>query len=214
MQTYLDGNLLSWTVPMIPLIGVPLTGSAYRAPNGEVLWIDPPDPGAHEAELLKLGQPSHILVTFRDHDRAVAELARRYGAKVWVPKGQGGSLAADVEFGEDTELPGGLKALSMPAMGYGEHALHTEAYGKRFAFIGDAVFNLDGGETFFLVKPLAFRSHGHGPLRMKRDYRGGDTAAAPGQLQRLLDLKLDTLFLSHGPAVHDADRELRACLGV
>src|ERR1035437_1393071 len=118
------------------MAGVPFTGSAYRAPDGEVVWIDPPDPGVHEAELLQLGKPTHILVTFRDHDRAVAALSKRYGAKVWVPRGQGGSIQPiNEEFDETTVLPAGLKAIAMPAMGYAEHALTTEAYGKKFAFI-------------------------------------------------------------------------------
>jgi hypothetical protein len=200
-----------WTKAAI--LNLPFTGSAYRSPEGEVVWIDPDDPGADEAALLELGRPAHILVTFRDHDRAVPTLAERYGAKVWVPKGPGGSLTPDVEFDESTALPAGLKALSMPAMGYGEHALWAEAYGKRFAFIGDAVFNLEGTGFPWLVAKLAFHQR-EGALRMKRTYRGGDTAQAPAQLQRLLDLKLDAVFLSHGAAIpENADAALRGALG-
>jgi hypothetical protein len=213
LETYLDGNLFSWTVDA--MAGLPLTGSAYRAPNGEVVWIDPPDPGADEAALLQLGKPAHILVTFRDHDRAVDALAAKFGAKVWVPKGHGGTIRkVDVEYDHDTALPAGLKAIGMPAVGFGEHALTAVAYGKNFAFIGDAVFNLKGSKALFFVPLFFFKNRG-GPLSLKKSYRGGDTKAAPGQVHKLLDLKLDAVFLSHGQAVpQDADRWLRTALGL
>ncbi len=211
LQSFLDGKLLTWTTPA--MLGLPFTGSAYLAPSGEVVWIDPPDPAGHEAELLKLGPPQHVLVTFRDHDRHVAPIAKKYGCKVWVPRGEGGDLAPDELFHGETRLPAGLKAVGLPAMGYGEHALVAEAYGKRFAFIGDAVFNLEGTSVPWLVRKLAFAQK-QGPLAMKRSYRGGDTKAAAGQLRQLLDHKLDMLFLSHGAAIaSDADRRLREVLG-
>lgn len=212
METFLDGNVRRWSE--LAMANMPFWGSAYRSPDGEVVWIDPPALGADEAEVLALGKPSHILVTFRDHDRAVNELASRFGAKVWVPRGTGGHIQRiDVEFGEDTDLPAGLKAVALPAMGYGEHALVGEAYGQRFAFIGDAVFNHENTRVPWLVRKLAFKHQG-GPLWMKRTYRGGDDQAAPAQLKRLLDLKLDALYLSHGQAVpKDADRYLRQVLG-
>lgn len=211
METYLDGHVRRWTFDA--MLGLPFTGSAYQAPDGTVVWIDPPDPGTEEPGLLELGRPSHILVTFRDHDRAVAPLAARYGAKVWIPRGQGGDIRPDEEYGEDTALPAGLKAVSLPAMGYGEHALVGEAYGKRFAFLGDALFNLENTRFPGLVA-MAFFHHREGPLRMKRSYRGGDTGQAPAQLRKLLDLKLDAVFLSHGRAVADnASRAIREALG-
>lgn len=210
--TFLDGNLLTWTEPY--KVGLPFTGSAYRSPAGEVVWIDPHDPGPHEAALLALGKPTHILVTFRDHDREVVPLAEKYGARVWVPAGTGGEIPkVDVTFDETTTLPAGLRAVSMPAMGYGEHALVAEAYGKRFAFIGDAVFNLEGTTVPWLVRKLFFVRR-EGPLRMKRSYRGGDTKAAPDQLRKLLAERLDMLLLSHGEAIPaGADRALRDVLG-
>lgn len=213
METYLDGHVVRWDIKA--LAGLPFTGSAYRSPDGEVVWIDPPELGQAEAAVLALGEPSHILVTFRDHDRAVNALAERFGAQIWVPRGQGGDIRhVDVEFGEDTALPAGLKAVAMPAMGYGEHALFGEAYGRRFAFIGDAVFNHEHTSVPWLIKKLAFKHRG-GPLWMKRTYRGGDDQAAPEQLKKLLDLKLDALYLSHGRAVPaDADAYLRQVLGL
>ncbi|HEY9721356.1 MAG TPA: hypothetical protein V6D47_05040 [Oscillatoriaceae cyanobacterium] len=211
MDTFLNGNLLTWHTNG-PL-GLPFTGSAYRAPDGTVVWVDPPDPGADESALLQLGKPTHLLVTFRDHDRAVAPLAKRYGAQVWIPKGTGGEIQpVDVEYDEATALPAGLRAVGLPAVGYGEHALVGEAYGKRFAFIGDAFFNLEGSKVPWLLGKAFFVRHG-GPLALKRQYRGGDTKAAPTQLRRLLDERLDMLVLSHGKSVAaDADRWLRIAL--
>lgn len=211
LHSHLDGQLLTWTQKA--LLGLPFTGSAYRAPSGEVVWIDPPDPAGHEAALLALGPPQHVLVTFRDHDRHVKPIADKYRAKVWIPRGEGGDLVPDEVYGEASTLPAGLKAIGLPAMGFGEHALLTEAYGKRFAFIGDAVFNLEGSPVPWPLKKLAFKQR-EGPLAMKRSYRGGDTKAAATQLRKLLDHKLDMLILSHGPAiVADADRRLREVLG-
>ena len=212
LESYLGGNVLTWT--RSEMMGLPLTGAAYRTPAGEVVWIDPPDPGRLETALLALGKPSHLLVTFRDHDRHVDTLAARHGARVWVPRGAGGEFKQiDEEYDEATALPAQLRAVAMPAMGYGEHALVAAAHGKKFAFIGDAVFNLEGTQVPWLVRMLGFK-HRRGPLSMKRHYRGGDTAEAPAQLRRLLDLKLDLLFLSHGRAVDaEADRWLREVLG-
>lgn len=210
-KSFLGGKLLTWTTPAF--VGLPFTGSAYQAPSGEVVWIDPPDPAGHEAELLALGPPQHVLVTFRDHDRHVPQIAKQYGAKVWVPKGEGGDLVPDELFDATTTLPAGLTAIGLQAMGFGEHALVAEAYGKRFAFIGDAVFNLEGTSVPWLVQKLAFRQTSR-QLGMKRSYRGGDTKAAAGQLRQLLDQRLDMLILSHGPAVtEDVDRRLREVLG-
>jgi len=108
-------------------------------------------------------------------------------------------------------LPAGLRAVGMPAMGYGEHALVTEAYGQRFAFVGDAVFNFERTGFPWLAQKLFFRAP-CGPLQMKKSYRGGDTSAAPEQLKRLLAERPDMLFLSHGQPVTEAQRWLEACV--
>lgn len=196
MESLLNGAILTWTQE--GPAGDAFRGYAFKAETKEVIWIDPPDPGSKEQELLKLGKPDYLMVTFRDHDRAVDTLAKRYGAKVWIPKGKGGSIKkVDVEYDEHTPLPGKLHALSMPAVGFGEHALYGTLKGQRFAFIGDAIMNLDFDTLPWIVKAL-FLKRKEGQLQHKKSYRGGNTREALQQIRRLLNLDLDALLVSHG----------------
>jgi hypothetical protein len=212
IRRHLDGNVLTWQVGALGPLDLPFTGHAYRAPSGEVVWVDPPSIAGVEEELLALGKPAHILVTFRDHDRAVPELLAKFGATFWAPRGTPeGSVPAGQAYDEQTALPAGLKAVSMPAMGYGEHALVGEAYGQRFAFVGDAVFSFEGTRFPWIAQKLAFCAPS-GPIRMKKSYRGGDTAQAPADLRKLIAERPEILFLSHGWPVTDGQKWLEGCL--
>lgn len=212
METLLNGRVITWTGE--GPAGFAMSGHALKADNGEIVWIDPPDPGSQEAAVLAFGKPAHILVTFRDHDRAVDQYAKRFGAKVWIPRGKGGAIKkVDVEYDEATALPAGLRALSLPAVGFGEHALYGTVNGQRFAFIGDAVFHLDFERLPWIVRALAFVQRG-GALQHKRWYRGGNTRDALKQARKLLDLNLDALFFSHGrPLESNAAAALKESLG-
>lgn len=210
----LDGRARSWTQKVL-LGALPFTGTAVRLDDGTVVWFDPPEAGEDEAELLAFGTPAHILLTFRDHDRAVARYAGITKAQVWQPKGQGGSVSpVHHEFDATTELPGGLRALDLTACGYGEHAILGEAAGRRFAAIGDALFRLEQGFLPGIVSALGFKAAKEGaPLLMKRSYRGGRTAEVPAQARQLLGRGLDALLLSHGAPVADgAEAALAASL--
>lgn len=199
MEALLNGAILSWTQE--GPAGDAFRGYAFKAETGEVIWVDPPAPCSKEQELLKLGKPDHLMVTFRDHDRGVDEIAKRYGAKVWIPKGKGGSIKkVDVEYDEHTDLPGNLHALSLPAVGYGEHALYGTLKGHRFAFIGDAIMNLEFDTLPWIVKAL-FITRKQGQLQHKKTYRGGNTREALQQIKRLLNLDLDALLFSHGTPI-------------
>lgn len=202
LSPLLDGRALSWTQGVL-LGALPFTGTAVRMDDGTVIWFDPPEAAGDEAELLAFGKPAHILLTFRDHDRAVARYAALTGAQVWQPKGQGGSVSpVHHEFDSSSELPCGLKALDLTACGYGEHAILGEVGGKRFAAIGDAFFRLDRGLLSGLLKGVGFKEAKPGaPLLMKRSYRGGRTAEVPAQVRQLMGRGLDALLLSHGHAV-------------
>lgn len=208
MISLLDGAVLAWSRPMLGFMT--LTGYALKGEDGTVVLVDPPDPGPDAARIEQLlGKPAHVFVTFRDHDRAVVELADRFGAKIWIPRGSGETSVSrfDAEYGEDTELPAGLKAVSMPAVGYGEHALYGTVNGKRFAFIGDTAFNdarLPWPVDKFILPRVA------GPLRRKVSYRGGNTPEALKQARKLIALDLDAAFFSHGdPIEHDARKALK-----
>lgn len=207
MEILLDGSVIGWGG--LGPFGIPLHGYALRADDGTVMWIDPPDPSRHEAAILELGPPAHVLVTFRDHERAVAASVARFGAKLWIPRGRGGPFdRPDHEFGEDTELPGGLQALSLPACGYGEHALVGTVKGKRFACTGDSLWNFEGSRFNPLIRFLYFREL-PGGLYLKRHYRGGDDSAVLDQIAKLATMDLDVLLLSHGiPIERDARQRL------
>lgn len=205
MEILLEGAAIGWGGTGI--FGIPLHGYALRADDGTVVWVDPPDPTEHEAAILELGPPAHVLVTFRDHERAVAETVTRFGAKLWIPRGRGGPFAnPDFEFGEDSRLPGEMRAIALPACGYGEHAILGTVKGKRFAFTGDCLWSFEGSRFNPLLRFLAFREL-PGGLYMKRHYRGGDDAAVTEQISRLADLDLDALLLSHGPPIERNARE-------
>lgn len=207
-ETLLDNRILTWTSDAPA--GFAFRGYALKADDGTIAWIDPPDPGEHEPALVAFGRPQHILVTFRDHDRAVDRLAARYGAKVWIPKGKGGDIKrVDVEYDESTALPATLKALSMPAVGYGEHALYGTVQGHRFAFIGDAVMHMDYDRLPWIVRAL-FIGRKKGRLQYKKYYRGGNNREALKQVRRLMNLELDALLFSHGdPIVTGAAASLK-----
>ncbi len=213
MEILLDGAVVGWGG--LGVLGIPLHGYALKADDGTVVWVDPPPvPPRDEPAVFQLGQPSHIFVTFRDHDRAVAQYMARFNAKLWIPSGRGGSFdRPDVEFGEATDLPGGLRALSMVACGYGEHALLGTVRGRRFAFTGDSLWNFEGSCFNPLVRFLAFRTL-PGGLALKRHYRGGDDSAAYAEIAKLADQDLDALLLSHGaPIERDARQRLALAFG-
>jgi glyoxylase-like metal-dependent hydrolase (beta-lactamase superfamily II) len=203
MITLVDGAVLAWSRPMLGFMT--LTGYALKTDSGDVVLVDPPDPGDGLNTLERFGRPTHIFVTFRDHDRAVVKLADHFGARIWIPKGTGETSVArfDEEYDEQSALPGGLKALSMPAVGYGEHALYGTVRGKKVAFIGDAVFN-DERLPWPVDKFILPRNRGQ--LRRKASYRGGNTPEAMVQVRKLLDLDLDAALFSHGQPVGENAR--------
>lgn len=202
MDRHLDGAVLSWTFDQPHITSGTFAADAYRGhalrAAGEVVWIDPPDPGPDEPALLELGRPAHVLVTYRHHERAVDMLAERYGARVWLPRGKGGQYRrVDEEYGEDTKLPAGLRAIAMPGVGFGEHALTGTLHGQRFAFVGDSVLNLDYDHLPTWIRFLIVKRKS-GQLQRKTFYLGGRARDAVRQAQRLLELDLDALFVAHG----------------
>jgi hypothetical protein len=209
-QTFLDGHVIWWTGPG-PL-GMTLSSYAVRL-DGVTLWIDAVDPRQDRDAVLKLGKPAHQLITFGDHDRDVNALAREFGSEVWVPDGQHpGFPQPDHVFQDGDTLPGGLQALAIPGVGYGETVLHGEIAGKRAGFLGDSILHIPAHGLkkwllgFFLVS-------NEGPFQTKRDFRGGNNRLAMQNLPKILGLGLDAAFVSHGePIVENAWEQLETSI--
>lgn len=210
VERYLDDHVIWWTG--IGPMGMSLSSYALRN-NGVTVWIDAVDPGADLDTVLTLGRPEHFLITFGDHDRDVNRLARQYGAQVWVPDGEApGFPKPDHVFRDGDTLPGGLTAMALPGVGYGETLLHGDVAGKRAGFIGDAFLNVPAHGLKKLALGL-FLHYGKGPLQTKRSFRGGDNVLAHRSLPKVLDLSLDAAFLSHGsPVVTGAHAALAASI--
>src|SRR5690606_6344699 len=109
------------------------------------------------------------------------------------------------------ELPAKLRAVHIPGVGYGEHAIVGDIEGKRFAFVGDSVIHLP-------KVPLLGRlvlGQPRGKLQHKRFYFqwGGNRKQALKEAKRLMSLELEMLLPTHGvPILGDARGELRESL--
>jgi hypothetical protein len=197
-QSFLDGHVMWWTGPG-PL-GMTFSSYAVRM-GGQTLWIDAVDPRQDRDAVLKLGRPDHQLITFGDHDRDVNALAKEFGSEVWVPEGQHpGFPQPDHVFRDGDTLPGGLTALAIPGVGYGETVLHGEVAGHKIGFFGDAIMHIPARGLKKWLLGLILR-HGKGPFQTKRDYRGGDNRLAMQNLPKILTLDLDAAFVSHGDPI-------------
>lgn len=201
-QSFLDGSVIWWTGPG-PL-GMTLSSYAVRL-DGVTLWIDAVDPGRDREAVLQLGKPAHQVITFGDHDRDVLALAQAYGSEVWVPDGEHPAFTKpDHVYRDGDTLPGGLQALAMPGVGYGDCVLHGELGGKKIGFFGDSVLHIEASGLKKWLLGLFLLSN-KGPFQTKRSFRGGDTRQAMTSLPAILPLNLDAAFFSHGsPVVTDA----------
>lgn len=206
MQTLIKDRLLTWFQPK-PL-GIVFRSYAYRL-GDDVVWVDPVMPADDErSDVLALGTPRHVILTFGDHDRDAKAIAHRYDATLWVPGVEHGDHYlpdADRRYTEGTPLPAGLVAYHIAGVGHGEHALTGEIDGKRFAFVGESVFHLDElGWPLKLLFPQPAGEFQHKPF-----YNGGDGKTARRETKRLLSMDLDILLPAHGsPVMVDAGRKL------
>jgi hypothetical protein len=197
-KSLLDGSVIWWTGPG-PL-GMTFSSYAVRL-DGVTVWIDAVDPCRDRDAVLKLGQPAHQIITFGDHDRDVNALAQEFGSEVWVPEGEHPAFPTpDHVYRDGDTLPGGLKALAMPGVGYGDTVLHGEIAGKQVGFFGDAILHMSA--TGLKKWLLGFVLLGNkGPFQTKRSFRGGNTRQAMQSLPKILALDLDVACFSHGEPV-------------
>lgn len=210
MQDLVPGRLITWTSP--GLLGMRLRSYAYRH-DDEVVWIDPAAPGSKdEAKVLEFGSPRHVLLTTGLHDRDAEAISRRFGIPIWVPS-KGGDVfikKPDHRYTWQTVLPAGLKPVSIPGIGGGEHALVGDLDGKRFAFVGDAVFHMP--KLDFVTRRLIL-AQPKGEFQHKRFYLGGNKKEALKEAKRLISLELSMIFPMHGtPVLEDAHAKLRESL--
>ena len=210
MQELIPGRLLTWTAK--GLLGIPLRCYGYR--RGEtVVWIDPALPEGADAErVMAFGEPQHVLLTTGLHDRDAERIRERFSIPVWVPE-KGGSLfikQPDHRYTWQSDLPAGLKAVSIPGIGGGEHALVGDVDGQRFAFVGDAVFHYP---KLDLVSKLILRQP-KGEFQHKVVYwGGGNKKVALKEAKRLISLELSMVLPMHGtPVLESAHAKIRESL--
>jgi hypothetical protein len=210
MRMIVPGRVISWT--QAGPLGMELRSYAYRR-GDVVVWIDPVMPDEKERVAVEMfGRPHHVILTVGFHDRDAEAVRERYGIPVWVPEPEGGDrLIAnpDHRYTWQTELPAGLRAVHIPGVGAGEHAVCGDVDGRRFAFVGDSVHNVEKPN---LVGKLVLRRP-RGELQHKAFFIGGKKRQALKEAKRLLSLELEMLFPTHGaPITHDARGKLRESL--
>ena len=194
MREILPG-LWHWTA-FYEHIGAPV-GSHYLA--AERVLIDPMIPPEGVDWFRQHGEPEHVLMSNRHHDRDAWRLRDEFGCTVHCVRNgmyeiEGRGPAEPFDFGD--ELPGGVVVYEVDAICPDETALHIPRH--------RALACADGVVQSRAADGLRFVSDGlmDDPERTKRGLRDAYT--------RLLDLDFDVLLLAHGdPIVGGARDALR-----
>ncbi|MCO5167552.1 MAG: hypothetical protein M9894_14490 [Planctomycetes bacterium] len=195
MKELLDG-VWTWSVfdeaRQVDFNGHLVDTGAGRALVDPVPWT-PED----EAALERLGPPTEVILTNKDHRRAAARARERFGAAVLVHALDRPLLDLDPDrtFEDGDLLAGALRVVHLPGQkSPGEVALHWPA--RRLLLLGDALWG----------KPA-------GRLTMLPDAKYADPAAARRGLQRLADLEVDAILVGDGaPLLGGAGQALRDTL--
>lgn len=160
--------------------GMDFNGHVLETPDARV-WLDPAyGDEALWLELEKIGRPDEILLSNRDHERASAELKRRYGAPVAIHEADAPFLSTPPErtFGDRDKLFGALQVFRFTKLkSPGECAFYWPE--RRMLFVGDAVTGHPAGRAGLVQKHL-------GRPEVLED------------LQRLLSLDFDALLVGDG----------------
>lgn len=177
-----------------PRIGIEV--SSYYLERERVV-LDPLVPREGLEWFEEHGEPQHVVLTNRHHDRHAWRLRDAFGCTVHCIRNglhelEGRGPAEPFDFGD--ELPGGIVAYEVGAICPDETALHVPAH--RALACADGVVNHEG-LTFV---PDGFMDE---PERTKAGLREA--------YRRLLDLDFDVLLLAHGDPVASGGKEaLRA----
>jgi hypothetical protein len=178
-------------------IGVEV-GSHFLA--DEQVLIDPVVPPEGIDWFREHGEPAHVLLSNRHHDRHAWRLREEFGCTVHCIRNgvyelEGRGPAEPFDFGD--ELPGGVRVYEIDAICPDETALHIPAH--RALACADGVVQGRAADG----------------LRFVSDQLMDDPEATKQALReayaRLLDLDFDVLLLAHGdPVVGGAKDALRA----
>ncbi len=171
--------------------------NGYFVDTGTARALIDPVPWTPEVEgaLERLGPPTDVIVTNKDHRRAAARARARFGAAVVVHALDRPllDLAADRVVVDGDVVAGALRVVHLPDQkSPGEMALLWPA--RRALFLGDALWG----------KPA-------GRLCMLPPAKYADVAAARAGLRRLADLDVDAVLMGDGaPLLAGAGDVLRA----
>ena len=159
-----------------PSVKVDCSSCAVRV--GTLLILVDPIPLVAEAmeELCALGEIAGIVATNGNHDRAVAQMGKRFGVPVFAHAGAG--LAADRAIGDGDVIFDQLEVVEIPGAGPGEIALCDP---RGWMIVGDALTNLEpDGLALLPAKYCA------------------DADEMRGSLRKLLRFPIEILTFAHG----------------
>jgi glyoxylase-like metal-dependent hydrolase (beta-lactamase superfamily II) len=176
-------GVFHWSVENVRIGGATSASHAVRSSRGDTVLIDPVR--LADDALAALAPITAILLTAATHQRASWRYRRRFGARVYLPRG---SRATDEEPDEQYSagdvLPGGLEAVHTPGPEDPHFAL-LRRQSPGVLFCPDLVM-LEDDELAFV--PAEFHEDGEETRR---------------SVERLLDLPFEVLCLDHGPPITD-----------
>ena len=163
-----------------PSVKVDCSSCAVRV--GEKIILVDPIPLAAEAmeELCSLGEIAGIVATSENHDRAVAEMRKRFGVPVFAHAAAAAALgfAIDRQIGEGDKILDDLEVVEIAGAAPGEIALFDA---RGWMIVGDALINLEpDGLTLLPAKYCA------------------DAGEMRVSLRKLLRFPIEVLTFAHG----------------
>jgi hypothetical protein len=177
-------------------IGI-VVGSHYLCE--ERVLIDPMIPAEGLDWFREHGEPQHILLSNRHHDRDSWRLRDEFGCTVHCVRNgvyelEGRGPVEPFDFGD--ELPGGVRVHEVDAICPDETALHIPRHGALAC--ADGVVRSPPGSALGFVSDGLMDDPGETKRGLRAAYAG------------LLDLEFDVLLLAHGdPVLGDAKEALR-----
>ena len=159
----------------------------YLELGKEKVIIDPPPMTSDDQEqILRLGSPTCILITNRDHVREAQIIRNQYSCSAWIHEKDAPliDIRADRTFRDGDRLPGGLVAVHVPDnKSPGETAFLLEQ-DNGILFLGDALIGNPPGQLN-LMKPVKY----------------ADVAKAKKGIEVLLGFSFDSVLVGDGVSI-------------